>query len=184
MKAIIFDWDGVLCYSASRYVADELCKELDFSTEEIYKILDDGDMPYLTLDNDNEYFDSVSKQLGVSKERILSLIDELQFFDTFEYTKSLKDKYRLFILTNQTRTRSKAIRKMVDLSHFEQAFFSDEIGFAKPSRECFLYVLEEIGLDSKDCLFVDDRKRNTDGAEIVGIKTCLFKELNDLKRIL
>jgi len=39
----------------------------------------------------------------------------------------------------------------------------------KPDRQAYEQVLAELGLDRKNCVFVDDQKKNIEGAEAVGL---------------
>lgn len=184
IKAIIFDWDGVLCYSSTRLAAEKIAFKLERSVDEVFKVLDDGDMSYLTGKDDDAYFVEMSRKLGVSKDEILFLLDQVKLLDTFEFSKLLSKKYDLFILSNQINERTRIIRKYVDLSHFKKSFFSNEISLAKPSLECFSYVVEQSGFAAGECLFVDDRERNVEAAKEVGLQTCLFSKLDDLLKVL
>lgn len=60
------------------------------------------------------------------------------------------------------------------LSKFDGLVFSGVINLTKPDKEIFEHLLINYNLNACDCLFVDDSKINTDGAEKVGINTYLF----------
>ena len=52
---------------------------------------------------------------------------------------------------------------------FDRTFYSHEIGYRKPDREAFEYVLKDAGLNPAETLFIDDLEHNVDGARQSGI---------------
>jgi HAD superfamily hydrolase (TIGR01509 family) len=58
---------------------------------------------------------------------------------------------------------------------------------AKPDPRIYRYVLEKMGVMPNEAIFVDNLKRNTNGAEKVGIKSIQFinyrKLVKDLKKL-
>jgi len=71
-------------------------------------------------------------------------------------------------------------------SYFDGLVFSGPIGITKPNKEIFEYLLNTYSLNANECIFIDDREDNIEGACAVGIKGYLFdgnaeklrKELN------
>ena len=53
---------------------------------------------------------------------------------------------------------------------FDQTFYSHEIGYRKPHREAFEYVLKTEGLKPAETLFVDDLAHNVIGARQTGMQ--------------
>ena len=58
---------------------------------------------------------------------------------------------------------------------------SSEVGIRKPFPEIYKLSLKNLGVLPEEAIFIDDRQKNIDGAEAVGIKSILYKDLNDLK---
>lgn len=58
--------------------------------------------------------------------------------------------------------------------YFEGLVFSGELGIAKPSADIFEYILGKYNLKREECLFIDDREINIEGANKVKIKGYLF----------
>ena len=71
-------------------------------------------------------------------------------------------------------------------SYFDGLVFSGPLGITKPNKEIFEYLLKTYSLNAEDCIFIDDREDNVEGAVAAGIKGYLFdgnaeklrKELN------
>ena len=93
----------------------------------------------------------------------------------WELVRDLKSKgFRLFLLSNISRTFPDHLDRFPILSELEGCVFSGKIGLVKPAPEIFTYLLETYGLDPAETLFVDDQPRNIAGAEALGIRGFLF----------
>lgn len=60
------------------------------------------------------------------------------------------------------------------LGQFDGLVFSGVIGMVKPNRDIFEYLLHTYSLKAEECIFIDDRKENLQGAEKVRIGGYLF----------
>lgn len=59
-------------------------------------------------------------------------------------------------------------------SHFDGLVCSAEVGFVKPGREIFDYLLKTYGLKAEECLFTDDTLANIEAAKSYGFQTYHF----------
>ena len=88
----------------------------------------------------------------------------------------LRKNYHLGLLSNTNPfmmafTDSKAFSeegKPIS-DYFDSLFLSCEMKLYKPSKDIYLEVLRRDGMKPEETLFVDDSKRNIEGAESVGI---------------
>ena len=91
---------------------------------------------------------------------------------------SLSASHRLFVITNGiTQTQIKRLKKSGLYEYFEDIFDSQSIGFQKPSKKFFDYVMSNIkDFDIKEALIIGD-SLNTDikGGLLSGIDTCWIK---------
>lgn len=91
----------------------------------------------------------------------------------------LKNKYRLFLLSNTNETHIKRVNEILKTennspelaSYFEKVYYSYEMGLRKPDVEIYLAVLKDKGLTASETLFLDDNKPNIDAAATTGIHT-------------
>ncbi len=92
-----------------------------------------------------------------------------------EVCKQLSKTHRLFIVTNGVTTTQINRLKLSGLyEYFEDIFTSQEIGFQKPAKEFFDYVIEHIkDFNKADVLIIGD-SLSTDikGGNLAGIHTC------------
>jgi putative hydrolase of the HAD superfamily len=60
---------------------------------------------------------------------------------------------------------------------FDGVVISGEVGMHKPQPEIFALGAERIGLEPRQCVFVDDLRENCAGAEAVGMTAILHREV-------
>lgn len=131
--------------------------------------------------NEIEFIESFKRYLpGASTEAIVeawnSIIGEFPLA-RLKFLQKLSSKYRLFLLTNTDSIHINHFKHKVGMSFyndfyqcFEKIYFSYEMGMQKPEIEIFKTIIRERGLLPKQTLFVDDKKENTDAAELVGLQ--------------
>ncbi len=75
-----------------------------------------------------------------------------------------------------------AIEERLRLSRYlAWSFVSCDTRLRKPDPEAYLHALRELDLDSTDCLFVDDKRRNCDAARALGIPAIHFRDAPSLR---
>jgi HAD superfamily hydrolase (TIGR01509 family) len=82
-----------------------------------------------------------------------------------------------YIGSNQDKLRANALRSYFDLHYcdsFKGEFYSSDIGHAKPSRDFFLKVEENLNLPAECLLLIDDDKKNLESAAACGWNTIHF----------
>lgn len=89
-----------------------------------------------------------------------------------------KSGKKLYILSDISKGFANGYKRVEWLNalfaNFDGFVFSGTVGMVKPSREIFKYLLNTYELDANECLFIDDRKANIDGANSVGIRGIVF----------
>jgi len=104
------------------------------------------------------------------------------------WVKKLKEEgIKTAILSNMPAELCKYIYDTYSWTEiFDRIVFSSEVGFAKPKLEIYEYCINGLAIDSDEGLFIDDDKRNIEGARKTGLKTFLFnpgitepKEISD-----
>jgi len=59
---------------------------------------------------------------------------------------------------------------------FDETVISGDVGMHKPQPEIYLLACERLGVEPKDCIFVDDLRENVTGAEAVGMTAILHRD--------
>ena len=90
--------------------------------------------------------------------------------------KRLKTVYkkRLFLLSNISVEFAAHTAELPILRPFDGLVLSGPLGVAKPDPAIFRYLLDTYGLEPAACCFVDDRPKNVEAANALGIRGLLF----------
>ena len=102
----------------------------------------------------------------------------------YDVMKDLKDRgYQLYCLTNWSHETFPIVKevhaRLFEL--FDGIVVSGEEKMVKPNPEIYNLLLGRYNLNASESVFIDDRQRNVDGANQVGIQGILFTGSNNLK---
>lgn len=99
--------------------------------------------------------------------------------DRAELLYALKDKYRLFLLSNTNNIHITAFEKILEDTFgknifsevFERYYYSSSLGMRKPDVAVFEKVIQLNDLCAGDTLFIDDSAQHVNGAKKAGLQT-------------
>jgi len=98
----------------------------------------------------------------------------LQFIEQLSEEK----KYQLILLSNTNELHIKKVIENMTIERynrfkncFEAFYLSHEIHFRKPNKDIYQFVLETHTLKASTCLFIDDKKENTETAKKLNLHT-------------
>lgn len=183
IKNVIFDFGDVIAHFCPRdMIASVAEKEEDQKVLEtvLFKSgnwdkLDAGELDYST-------FRQKSKEL--LPEGLHDMADKL-FEEWYLYMplmegvpeliRELKDKgYHLYILSNASEFFAKKSDYFGVNQEFDGIVFSALVKMVKPNPEIYQYLLDTYDLNPEECLFLDDRPANIEGAKKLGIHGMVF----------
>lgn len=187
IKAIIFDLGGVLLNIDFNKVSAAF-KALEIEKfDELYS-QSEANLLFQNLETgkitEEEFCDRMKNYTAgtVTSDDIVQawnsiLLDFRQ--ESLDHLKALKNKYKLFLLSNTNIIHFKAFNKIFDLtinqdsfnSLFDKVYYSHEIGLRKPEAAAYQIVLQENNLLPEEAVFIDDTLKNIEGAKAVGIPT-------------
>jgi putative hydrolase of the HAD superfamily len=89
--------------------------------------------------------------------------------------KALKNRYGLALLSNDISEWSKYLRAFYGIEPLiDAAFISGDLGARKPDPKIYQIALETLGIESSECIFVDDYPERIEAARKLGICSILF----------
>jgi putative hydrolase of the HAD superfamily len=95
----------------------------------------------------------------------------------------LKERYGLYMLSNTCPLHSPVFEKMYQDAAgipmhdiFDGIYYSYEIGFHKPDREAWEYVIEDAGIDPRETLYIDDSIHNIKASQELGFQAIHIHE--------
>ncbi|MEV4311744.1 HAD-IA family hydrolase [Actinocrispum sp. NPDC049592] len=91
---------------------------------------------------------------------------------------------RLALLSNAPSSFGRAAEGQPWTRQFSQLLFSGDLGVVKPDTEIWEALVARLGASVGDCVFLDDRQENIDGATLFGLKAHLWTSAADARRYL
>lgn len=191
IKNIIFDVGKVLV----SYEPEEYMKRMGLSEETRAaingamfenKLWDMSDQGLLTPEECLEKFIAGAPQYEAEIRRIHATVgNTVEMYPyAIEWLKELKDKgYRLYILSNYSENMMKQTRSKLEfLSLVDGALFSYECKLLKPQSKIYELLCQKYSLNCSECVFVDDRIENVEGAQRSGILAVCFQDYKQGKQ--
>ena len=88
--------------------------------------------------------------------------------------------YGVYLLSNfSNQAFTEAAEELSFIPLTDGAIFSCDYHEIKPYPEIYNRLLSTYGLNAPECVFLDDKPENIDGAERCGIRGIVFRELDD-----
>ena len=130
------------------------------------------------LKNEPEYLDI---EYILKKENLIYSYPLIK--NNFEYIKKLKERgYHLYLLTNITEDIYHYINHLIDIHQiFDGGIFSYREHLIKPDNAIYQLLLERYHLMKEETIFFDDKKKNVDKANQLGIKSFVFTSIQDIE---
>lgn len=88
----------------------------------------------------------------------------------------LRATYRTSVLSNADSTLVATLRDVLAIHDlFDDIVCSADAGLAKPDPRIYALAASRLGLEPRECVFVDDMERNTSAAQDAGMHAILFR---------
>ena len=182
IKAVIFDFFGVIVNDALQVICDELAArdpEACAEAKDIIKAANHGLMP---PDESNR---RIAELLGVSAEefRHRKTDGEMRNQAVLDCIRQLKRQYKTAVLTNATigslerRFTPEELREL-----FDEQVVSADIGYMKPEPQAYTIAAQRLGVAPEQCVFVDDRDGFCDAARATGMHAVHYRDFTQFKQ--
>ncbi|MEL4503503.1 HAD-IA family hydrolase [Luteococcus sp. H138] len=84
---------------------------------------------------------------------------------------------KVYLATNQQAIRGEHMKDNLPYAeHTDGAFYSYEMGVAKPSPDFFTHILDTLGIAPAEALFIDDVAANAEGARAAGLQAVYLED--------
>jgi len=190
IKAIIFDFGGVLAEEGFKEGLMTIGKEKGFDPDHFFNILSElvYQTGYVTGSADEHaYWKAVREKTGVTGEdktlreevlRRLKLRPEMM-----EVVKKIKSSgFIVAILSDQTNWLDDLNQRTPFYQHFDHVFNSFYLKKTKRDPSLFRDICVQLGLKPEEILFVDDSPDNIKRAASEGLKTIHFKGVSEFEK--
>lgn len=198
-KIFLFDLGGVLIKPMDHHkLYDKLNCKISYSEFEKYwcwdKTVLDAHKGIITDDyHVKELLNYVKSDISLKEfYKIYAELRNQFYINTIEIIKKLKEQnYKVGLLSNLRLMDYNNCKDEIDNLMFDYLFLSYEIGYLKPYKEMYNYVIKECKCNPSDIIFFDDFIDNVNGAKDCGIdsylvtgdniKDVFYEIMNDLK---
>lgn len=155
--------------AAGNYIHKQLLIETEHEEYEhfleYYRLLF-SKLPQLHMDKDK--IELVAKDLVFNYEKY-------RFFDDVEdFLGSVTEKYLLAVVSDAWPSLENVFVNAGYRGYFASFIISSQLGVTKPHEGMYMEALKELNVKPEEAVFIDDNKRNCDGARRLGIKTYLL----------
>ena len=190
IKAIVFDFGGVLAEEGFKEGLRAIGKEKGLNPEDFYRIA--GEMVYrvgyITGNSDEEaYWNAVRERTGVKgtdkelREEILRRFKlRPEIIKVVAKLKSLG--FIVTILSDQTNWLDELNQRTPFYHHFDHIFNSFDLKKTKRDPSLFRDVCIQLGIQPEEVLFIDDNLENIERASNQGLRTIHFKDVSMFKK--
>ena len=185
IKAIIFDWGGVLSKETSlRSFAKMYAPKFKANSDEFEKLIVELWLKARVDEiNSGVFWEELANFLKIDKKIIRK--DLMNYWglnnDVFNLVKKLKKNYKLAILSNHLEDWLEEIiltKKLGKL--FDVITASYKFKKAKPDISIFNETIKQLKVSPQEIIYVDDLEKNIALAKTLGMKPILFKNTNQL----
>ncbi len=179
IRAVIFDFHGVIYYRSKpsrREFFEHVAQEFGTPRETLMRMVPDvliGKMkPHEIIRLMRSRLNSRGAKISVddipSRSRLV-LIEE-----TVALVRSLGDNYKIGMIANSDGTAEQRLETLGLNRFFDCVVDSELVGFRKPEAEIYNLAAAGLGCKAAECVFIDNRADNVQGARAVGMSGILY----------
>lgn len=195
MKAVIFDLDGVICYTdryhylAWKEIADEIEVYFDEAINNRLRGVSRMDSLNIILERaDQTYTDEQKEGLAEKKNGIyVKLLEQMSPADLSDEVRMTLDELRakgLKLAIGSSSKNAKIILRQIGLDdYFDAVSDGNHIANSKPDPEVFLKAAEYLSEKPEDCLVVEDARAGIEAAVNGGFRSAGIGEAASHKQV-
>ncbi len=189
VKAIIFDWGGVLCEETALGLISYFSKALQVAPGPLVSAF----RPFLPAFqkgeiSEDDLWQGMCVVLKIERPYNQSLWGDalraiyVPNMEMFALASRVKDKgYTVGLLSN-AEMAAMAFFHEQGYAMFDAAVFSCAEGTRKPEQRIYEIALERLNVKAHEAIFIDDRADFIAGAQRLGIHTILFKDHEQVRQ--
>jgi epoxide hydrolase-like predicted phosphatase len=190
IKAIIFDFGGVLLRTVDFSPRERLASLLGMSRIELEEFIFGGVSGYQAQRGEisvQQHWANLAEQLHYSDYQFKSLVEEFFAKDELDknlldYVHSLHKSYKTALLSNAFGDLRQIISERWQFEDaFDDILISAEVGLVKPDARIFQMAVKRLGIESAQVVFIDDMRRNVEGAKQVGLQAIRFQNPQQMR---
>ena len=183
IRAVIFDFGGVLVRMVDDRPRLKLAEQLGVPLSRLDDLVffspsaQKASFGTITVDM---HWEAVRDALGIKPQELQSFLDQYWSADDvnwelLDFIKSLHPGYKVGLLSNAWDNLRQTMHTRWNIDGlFDELVISAEVGMVKPNPRIFQLVLEKLGVQPAEAIFIDDMLVNVDAARQQGLAAIQF----------
>lgn len=193
IKNLVFDIGGIIIDDSDKLLKGYLglsSNEFNELNRTIYGDVRWGNKVMLGYMSQEEYAKELTSEHPRQRNEIEKcLLSKYQpevvpiLHKNLNYIRDLKktDKYKMYVLSNLTETTYHYLEEYLQV--FDGGIYSFQTHTKKPGPQIYRTLFQTYSLKPEECLFFDDRKRNIEASESLGMRGIVVSSLEDIKSV-
>jgi HAD superfamily hydrolase (TIGR01509 family) len=182
IKALIFDFFGVLYPDTyNEFVAKHASELSPEDQDQLYELHVQSNRGRIDI---AETIEQMARLVDLPAATIQTELHETEQInaDLVQYIAALKPRYKIGLLSNVGKgfLQDFFIQHNLD-QYFDATTLSCDIGSIKPEKESYQLAAEALEVAPVNCLMIDDKQRNIDGAERAGMPGLHYENFPQFK---
>lgn len=173
IRAIIFDCFGVLNVDGWAPFHNAILSD-ETKMQQAQLLNDEADAGQINYD---DFVAGVSKLADISYQDAYTAMENVKSSNSYLLTiiEQLKTNHKIGMLSNVSADWLKELFTADQISLFDVVALSYDTGYVKPSPQAYYDIANKLGVEVADCLFIDDKQSNCQGARDCGMQALEFK---------
>jgi len=184
IRAVIFDYGGVLMRTESHVSREQLGKRFGLTVLELSRLVfesEESQLVQLGRMAPDERWERIGRQLGLqTREEALAVRREMFAGDELDqqlvaYIRDLRRRVKTALLSNATVRLVSTLRDELHIEDcFDTVVISAQVGLMKPDPAIYRLVLDRLGVTPQHAVFIDDMPENVSAAVALGMHGIRF----------
>lgn len=174
IRALIFDCFGVLYVDPGLAFYEEQVPQVESIKEQLFAIIRQYDLGFLSY---SEKVQQIAELTGLSAEVVRRGLVAAHTKNTrlLDFAASMRGEYKIGVLSNIGKGGMEPYFTSVEQAElFDYVLTSADVGIVKPDERIFRLAAEHLGVETDECIMIDDRLENCAGAKAAGMEAILF----------
>jgi glucose-1-phosphatase len=189
-RAVVWDMGGVILKTENSLPRTQLAERLGVTRAELEKLVFSSETARLAEVGkvlEDDVWEFVRLHFGLQPAERLKLEEDFWGGDRFDldlidFIQSLKPAYKTGLLSNAWSGARESVNRRFPFLHiFDETIFSAEVRLAKPDARIYSLMVNRLGIQPNQAIFVDDIKGNVMGAEAIGMRGIRYESTAQVK---
>lgn len=191
IRAVIWDFGGVLMRTEDRQPREQLAQRLGMSRKALEALVYDSETAQMAQRGEisaEQHYLSLGERLHLKREELEAFYrqfwaGDVLDHDLLDYIRSLKPRYRIGLLSNAFGNLRGYLNEVLKIDTlFDHITISAEVGITKPDIRIYNLALQGLNVLPQEAVFIDDFDKNVLAAQQLGMVGILFEDPRTVRR--